>query len=178
MSDITFEGGNIGFHAGSQQFTARGLQFTSCLTAISSIWDWGFTWQDLTITSTYVAIDTTNYGGPILDTGHGQGTGSIAVVDSTFNGKSMCSPVRAPADDSDQLSRTVSPRSRAARLLILYSTTCKSQILTARRHPSFKRPVGLNSSLALQTARPPSSPGLWAFATHPCTIHQRTPVAT
>jgi len=35
VSDLTFFGGNIGFRAGSQQFTARSLKFTSCLTAIS-----------------------------------------------------------------------------------------------------------------------------------------------
>lgn len=40
LSDLVFYGGNIGFRAGSQQFTARNLHFTSCLTAIQIIWDW------------------------------------------------------------------------------------------------------------------------------------------
>lgn len=31
LSDLEFIGGNIGFRAGSQQYTAHNLQFTSCL---------------------------------------------------------------------------------------------------------------------------------------------------
>jgi glucan 1,3-beta-glucosidase len=81
VSDLSFFGGNIGFRAGSQQFTASNLQFTSCLTAISMIWDWGFTWKNINVLSCYIALDCTNYGG--LDN---QGTGSISVVDSVFNG--------------------------------------------------------------------------------------------
>ncbi|KAK3689920.1 pectate lyase superfamily protein-domain-containing protein [Podospora appendiculata] len=80
LSDLTFFGGNIGFRAGTQQYTARGLTFTSCLTAISMIWDWGFTWKDIYVFSTYVAIDCTSVGGTTS-----QGTGSISVLDSHFN---------------------------------------------------------------------------------------------
>jgi glucan 1,3-beta-glucosidase len=72
---------NIGFLAGSQQFTAINLQFTSCLTAIKSVWNWGFNWKNLYVLSCYIAIDATTYSG----TGN-QGTGSITVVDSHFNG--------------------------------------------------------------------------------------------
>jgi len=75
LSDLTFYGGNIGFRAGSQQYTARNLQFTLCLTAISMIWDWGFTWKNIKVQACYVAIDCTGVG----CTG-GQGTGSISVL--------------------------------------------------------------------------------------------------
>lgn len=75
LSDLTFFGGNIGFRAGSQQYTARNLKFTSCLTAISMIWDWGFLWKDIYVDSCYVALDCTNVGG--ID---GQGTGSVTVL--------------------------------------------------------------------------------------------------
>jgi hypothetical protein len=71
ISDLTFFGGNIGFRAGSQQYTAQNLQFTSCLTAISMIWDWGFTWKNINVLSCWVAIDCTNVGGV-----SNQGTGS------------------------------------------------------------------------------------------------------
>jgi glucan 1,3-beta-glucosidase len=81
VSDLTFFGGNIGFRAGSQQFTANNLQFTSCLVAISMVWDWGFTWKNISVVSCYVALDCTAYSGLT-----GQGTGSISVVDSHFNG--------------------------------------------------------------------------------------------
>lgn len=44
VSDLTFNGGNIGWRVGSQQFTARNLKFKDCLTAVQMIWDWGFHW--------------------------------------------------------------------------------------------------------------------------------------
>jgi glucan 1,3-beta-glucosidase len=65
----------------SQQFTAKNLQFTSCLTAIKQQWNWGFTWKNIYVLSCYIAIDCTAYSG-ITD----QGTGSITVLDSHFNG--------------------------------------------------------------------------------------------
>jgi hypothetical protein len=72
-------GGNIGFRAGSQQFTARNLQFTSCLTAISSIWNWSMTWKNILISYCYIGIDCSLIGGA-TDGSVPQGTGSIAVV--------------------------------------------------------------------------------------------------
>jgi hypothetical protein len=75
LSDLVFFGGNIGFRAGSQQYTARSLHFTSCLTAISMIWDWGFVWKDIYVLSCYVAVDCTSVGGI-----GNQGTGSITVL--------------------------------------------------------------------------------------------------
>lgn len=78
VSDLTFFGGNIGFRAGSQQFTATNLQFTLCLTAISMIWDWGFTWKNINVVACYIALDCSLFGGST-----GQGTGSISVVGKT-----------------------------------------------------------------------------------------------
>lgn len=80
VEDLIFEGGNIGFRAGSQQFTARNLQFTSCLTAISSIWNWSFTWKNIYVYSCQVAIDCTQVGGTDLLGDAPQGTGSITVL--------------------------------------------------------------------------------------------------
>ena len=79
VSDLTFFGGNIGWRAGSQQFTAHNLAFTDCTTAVSMIWDWGWTWQNITVTGSSTAFDTTSYGGD-----GGQGTGSLTIIDSTF----------------------------------------------------------------------------------------------
>lgn len=75
VSDLYFEGGNIGFRAGSQQYTARNLKFRKVHTAISMIWDWGFTWQGLDIEGCNVALECTSIGG----IGH-QGAGSISVI--------------------------------------------------------------------------------------------------
>lgn len=75
MSDLYFYGGNIGFRAGSQQYTARNLKFVLSLTAISMIWDWGFTWQNLYVEGCWVAIECKNEGGA-----DGQGISSITVL--------------------------------------------------------------------------------------------------
>ena len=83
VEDLTFFGGNIGFNAGSQQFTARNLQFTSCLTAISHIWNWSFTWKNIYVYSCWVAINCTQVGGATSQ-GPPQGTGSITVLGKRF----------------------------------------------------------------------------------------------
>jgi hypothetical protein len=89
VSDLVFNGGNIGFRAGSQQFTARNLVFNSCGTAISMIWDWGFTWKSITFINCYVAIDCQAIGqGP-----DAQGTGSITLLDSTITAVPYAIPV-------------------------------------------------------------------------------------
>ncbi|KAK4233336.1 glycoside hydrolase family 55 protein [Achaetomium macrosporum] len=89
VSDLVFIGGNIGFRAGSQQFTARNLQFFNCGTAISMIWDWGFTWKSITFTNCFVAIDCSAMGqGP-----DAQGTGSITLLDSSIVAVPFAIPV-------------------------------------------------------------------------------------
>ncbi|KAF3196898.1 hypothetical protein TWF679_003893 [Orbilia oligospora] len=80
VGNLTFNGGNIGFRAGSQQFTARDLTFNQCLTAISMVWDWGFNWQNIVVKSSKVGINCSDFGGA-----ENQGIGSIAVIDSYFS---------------------------------------------------------------------------------------------
>ncbi|RYP82595.1 hypothetical protein DL769_001589 [Monosporascus sp. CRB-8-3] len=79
LSDLYFFGGGIGFRAGSQQYTARNLKFELTLTAISMIWDWGFTWQNIEVIACYVAIEAKSLGGL-----HNQGAASITLLDSYF----------------------------------------------------------------------------------------------
>ncbi|PNP39417.1 hypothetical protein TGAMA5MH_08623 [Trichoderma gamsii] len=81
MSDLTFFGGNAGMVIGSQQFTFRNLQFTSCLQAVSVLWNWGMTFQNVYVLSCYIAFNCTSHGGST-----GQGAGSLSVLDSHFNG--------------------------------------------------------------------------------------------
>lgn len=76
VSDLTFNGGNIGWRAGSQQYTARNLVFNDCLTAVQMVWDWGFTWQGVTITGGAIGFNISGIGG---DTG--QGIASVSLVD-------------------------------------------------------------------------------------------------
>ncbi|KAI0384726.1 pectate lyase superfamily protein-domain-containing protein [Hypomontagnella monticulosa] len=98
VSDLTFVGGNIGFLAGSQQFTANNLQFTSCLTAIKHVWNWGFTWKNIYVLSCYIAIDCTEYSGIT-----NQGTGSITVLDSHFNGVPYAITVASRGDEQPNI---------------------------------------------------------------------------
>jgi len=57
------------------------LQFTSCLTAIKHPWNWGFVWKNIFVLSCFIAIDCTTFSDVTS-----QGTGSITVLDSHFNG--------------------------------------------------------------------------------------------
>lgn len=80
VSDITFNGGNIGWRAGSQQYTARNLVFSNCNTAVQMIWDWGWNWQQITVKGGSIAFNISGVGG---DTG--QGIGSVSIIDSTIS---------------------------------------------------------------------------------------------
>ncbi|KAI0002790.1 pectin lyase-like protein [Xylariaceae sp. FL0662B] len=77
---VEFRGGNVGFFAGSQQFTATNLAFVSCNTAIKHPWNWGFLWKDIYVYSCSVAFDCTDYSAETH-----QNTGSITVLDSFFD---------------------------------------------------------------------------------------------
>ncbi|EEH21782.2 hypothetical protein PABG_03998 [Paracoccidioides brasiliensis Pb03] len=75
VSDLVFNGGNIGWRAGSQQYTAMNLKFNGCLTAVQMIWDWGFNWQRIEVDGGAIAFNISGRGG---DTG--QGVGSVSII--------------------------------------------------------------------------------------------------
>ncbi|KAM0321647.1 hypothetical protein ACHAQA_010003 [Verticillium albo-atrum] len=77
VSDLTFRGGNIGWRAGSQQYTVINLKFENCLTAVQMIWDWGFNWQRVEINGGAIGFNISGVGG--ID---GQGIGSVSIIDS------------------------------------------------------------------------------------------------
>ncbi|KAL2788774.1 pectate lyase superfamily protein-domain-containing protein [Aspergillus keveii] len=79
VSDLEFNGGNIGWRAGSQQYTARSLVFNQCNTAVQMVWDWGWNWQRITVNGGAIAFNISGVGG---DTG--QGIGSVSIIDSTI----------------------------------------------------------------------------------------------
>nr|CDP24152.1 Putative Glycoside Hydrolase Family 55 [Podospora anserina S mat+] len=79
VADLTFNGGAIGWRAGSQQYTARNLKFNGCLTAVQMIWDWGFNWQGIEVKDSAIAFNISGRGGAT-----GQGIGSISVIDSSI----------------------------------------------------------------------------------------------
>ncbi|OAX83696.1 hypothetical protein ACJ72_01943 [Emergomyces africanus] len=75
VSDLVFNGGNIGWRAGSQQYTVINLKFNGCLTAVQMIWDWGFNWQRIEVDGGAIAFNISGRGG---DTG--QGVGSVSII--------------------------------------------------------------------------------------------------
>lgn len=78
MSDLTFNGGATGASIGNQQYTMRNFVFNNCVTAIIMLWDWGWTFQGLTIANCSTGIDMS--AGGTTD----QEVGSVIVIDSTF----------------------------------------------------------------------------------------------
>ncbi|KAL8297595.1 hypothetical protein RB597_007313 [Gaeumannomyces tritici] len=76
IGDMVFQGGLYGMRVGNQQFTMRNLTFVGAKTAISQIWDWGWTYSGLTIRDCDVGLDMSNVeGGKIM-------TASVILIDS------------------------------------------------------------------------------------------------
>ncbi|KAI1358579.1 pectin lyase fold/virulence factor [Xylaria arbuscula] len=80
VSDLIFNGGNIGWRVGSQQFTARNLKFNDSLTAVQMTWDWGFNWQGIEISGGAIGFNISGVGGD-----NGQGVGSVSLIDCSVN---------------------------------------------------------------------------------------------
>ncbi|CAG5137551.1 uncharacterized protein ALTATR162_LOCUS145 [Alternaria atra] len=78
MNDLTITGGLYGLNVGNQQFTVRNVRISGAVTAISQIWNWGFTYQAMTITDCGTAFSLNN-GGPAAQT-----VGSVNIIDSTI----------------------------------------------------------------------------------------------
>ncbi|TKX24381.1 hypothetical protein C1H76_3487 [Elsinoe australis] len=78
MNDLTFYGGLNGAAFGNQQFTMRNMTFYNAVTAISQIWDWGWTYQGITINNCSVGLDMSNGGS------QAQTVGSVNFVDGSI----------------------------------------------------------------------------------------------
>ena len=74
LNDLTFYGGKIGANLGNQQYTARNLRFYGCGTAISQLWDWGWTYKSLVVEDCGVGVE-------MMD----NNTASITLLDSEFS---------------------------------------------------------------------------------------------
>src|SRR5262249_52137603 len=57
MCDLIFNGGNVGFYLGNQQFTSRNLTFNSCNTGIYMNWDWLWAFKGNTFNDCNIGID-------------------------------------------------------------------------------------------------------------------------
>ena len=78
LNDLVFNGGLNGVVFGNQQFTVRNLTFNHCVTAISQIWDWGWTYKGININNCKIGIDMTNGNANPLT------VGSVTLLDSTI----------------------------------------------------------------------------------------------
>lgn len=60
MSDLTFNGGNVGAFFGSQQFTTRNLTFNDCGTAVFMNWNWLWALKSINVNNCKVGVDMAN----------------------------------------------------------------------------------------------------------------------
>ncbi|KAK5941236.1 hypothetical protein PMZ80_006513 [Knufia obscura] len=78
LSDLIFIGGLYGANVGNQQFTSRNFTFYNCVTAINQLWDWGWTYQQISFNNVSVGLNMSSGG--VSD----QAVGSIVMFDSEF----------------------------------------------------------------------------------------------
>ncbi|KAG2365173.1 glycoside hydrolase family 55 protein [Suillus spraguei] len=97
MGDIIFNGGKYGIQVGNQQFTVRNLTINNATTAISGIWNWGFTFQGVTINNCQLGFDLATGGTTISN----QTVGSEAIIDAVVTNTSIF--VRSSVASNGQL---------------------------------------------------------------------------
>ncbi|KAI0062874.1 exo-beta-1,3-glucanase [Artomyces pyxidatus] len=77
MGDLIFNGGKYGIWVGNQQFTVRNITVNNANTAIYALWNWGWTFQGVSINNCQVGFDLSI--GSV--TGSPQGVGAEAIID-------------------------------------------------------------------------------------------------
>lgn len=80
VSDLEFQGGAIGWRAGTQQYTALKLKFRGCTQAVQMVWSWGFNWQEIDVDGGSIGFNISGKGGIT-----NQGVGSVSFIDCTFS---------------------------------------------------------------------------------------------
>ncbi|EIN07518.1 exo-beta-1,3-glucanase [Punctularia strigosozonata HHB-11173 SS5] len=81
MGDLVFNGGKYGVWLGNQQFTVRNITVNNAATGIFMQWNWGWTFQGVTLNNCGVGFDLTT-GGLTEDT---QTVGAEAIIDAVVN---------------------------------------------------------------------------------------------
>ncbi|KAL9014637.1 MAG: hypothetical protein Q9173_000714 [Seirophora scorigena] len=79
LNDLTFNGGLNAVYFGSQQFTVRNCTINNANNAINMVWDWGWTFQSISINNCSVGLTITNTS-PTTQT-----VGSVTFIDSIAN---------------------------------------------------------------------------------------------
>ncbi|KAL5490259.1 hypothetical protein ACEPAI_5092 [Sanghuangporus weigelae] len=78
MGDLIFNGGKFGIWVGNQQFTVRNITVNNAQSAIFGLWNWGWTFQGVTINNCQVGFDLATGG---LDQ-NDQSVGAEAIIDA------------------------------------------------------------------------------------------------
>ncbi|KAF8894484.1 exo-beta-1,3-glucanase [Infundibulicybe gibba] len=81
MGDLVFNGGKFGMWVGNQQFTVRNVTINNAVTAVFNPWNWGWTYQGITINNCQVGFDLLTGG----LTAENQSTGAVAIIDAIVN---------------------------------------------------------------------------------------------
>ncbi|KZT11301.1 glycoside hydrolase family 55 protein [Laetiporus sulphureus 93-53] len=79
IGDLVFNGGKYAMWVGNQQFTARNITMTNCNTGVYLDWDWGWTFQGITISDCEIGFDVSTGGTNEAD----QTAGAISIIDAT-----------------------------------------------------------------------------------------------
>ncbi|KJA16119.1 glycoside hydrolase family 55 protein [Hypholoma sublateritium FD-334 SS-4] len=78
MGDLIFNGGKFGIWGGNQQFTVRNITVNNAQIGVYSLWNWGWTYQDVKFNNCGVAFDVATGGVK----SSGQTTGALAIIDA------------------------------------------------------------------------------------------------
>ncbi|KAF8518904.1 glycoside hydrolase family 55 protein [Gautieria morchelliformis] len=81
MGDLVFNGGKFGMFVGNQQFTVRNVTINNAQTAVSQAWNWGWTFQGITINNCQIGFEVTT-GGITQST---QTAGAQTIIDATVS---------------------------------------------------------------------------------------------
>ncbi|KAF9567581.1 exo-beta-1,3-glucanase [Agrocybe pediades] len=94
LGDLVFNGGKFGMWVGNQQFTVRNVTVNNAQSGIFSVWNWGWTYQGVTINNCQVAFDVST-GGLTTNT---QTSGAVAIIDATINNTPIFVRTSAPSN--------------------------------------------------------------------------------
>ncbi|KAI0973486.1 glycoside hydrolase family 55 protein [Xylaria arbuscula] len=95
MNDLIFYGGKYGAVFGNQQFTVRNLTFYDAVTAISQIWNWGWTYQGISVNNCTVGLDMAT-----RDASNKEVVGSATFFDSSFTNTKIAFNISRSANSS------------------------------------------------------------------------------
>ncbi|PPQ70366.1 hypothetical protein CVT24_013141 [Panaeolus cyanescens] len=93
MGDMVFNGGKFGIWGGNQQFTVRNVTVNNAQTGIYSLWNWGWTYQQVNFNNCGVGFDVAS--GSI--TTDAQTTGALAIIDATASNTPIFIRTSAPS---------------------------------------------------------------------------------